>query len=439
MEYPPGAAPRESAVVVRRIVVAALAALAAFAGAACANMGAPPGGPPRTTPPELLGVAPESGSVSVRARGVVFTFDEVLADRDFEKLFTLSPEDGRTRVIWRRERIEVRPRHGFRPNTAYSVTMLPGIADLHGNILQRGRTVVFSTGPRIPRYMVLGRVFDWMAERVAPNAVVQAIRRPDSLPFVGVSDSTGQFGVGPLDAAPYTVLAFIDNNSNRTLDRGEPWDSLAIVVAGGTSPFVELLAVLRDSIPPRLLTVTARDTLTLVATFDRPLNPDLLIAPGRFRLLAADSTPLRIRTALTKAQLDSASRKTADSLKADSSARADSAAAAVAAVAAGAAARRDTAALRRGAALTVPPPKPSSPPPPKEVTLSLDTLTPMHAGRAYRLTAIGVRGLLGGDRTSDRVFTVPRADTTRQRRDTSGARPRPPTQQPGRPPTAGRP
>lgn len=388
-------------------------------------MGAPPGGPPRATPPELLRVAPESGSVNVRARSVVFTFDEVLADRDFEKLFTLSPEDGRTSVIWRRERIEVRPRHGFRPNTAYTATMSPGVADLYGNILQRGRTVVFSTGPTIPRYLVLGRVFDWMAERVAPNAVVQAIRRPDSLPFVGAADSAGQFGIGPLDAAPYTVLAFIDNNGNRTLDRGEPWDSLAIVVGGGASPFVELLAVLRDSIPPRLMTVTVRDTLTLVATFDRPLNPDLQISPARFRLVAADSTPLRIRGAFTKAQLDSVSRRTLDSLKADSSAKADTSARADSAARAAArtAARPD--ASTPGGRVTVPPPKPSRPPPPKEVTLSLDSLTPVHPGRTYRLTAIGVRGLLGGDHATDRIFTVPRADTTRQRRDTSVVRPQP--------------
>src|SRR6185436_8957281 len=146
MERATAAAPGESAGAVRRLVAAASAAALAL-GAACANLGAPPGGPPRTTPPQLLTVTPESGAVNVRAKGVVFTFDEVVSNSDLDRLFLMSPEDGRTRVNWHRNRVEVRPRHGFKQNTAYSVTLLPGLTDLRQNALKTGRTIIFSTGP----------------------------------------------------------------------------------------------------------------------------------------------------------------------------------------------------------------------------------------------------------------------------------------------------
>jgi hypothetical protein len=391
-----------------------IVALAAASTVACASIGAPPGGPVRTTPPEVLGVTPDSGAVNVRARGVVFSFDVVTSDRELERFFLLSPQEGKPRVIWRRDRIEVRPRNGFRPNTAYSVTMLPGVTDLRGNTLRTSRTIIFSTGPTIPSYSVLGRVFDWMNERVAPKALIEVIHRPDSLPYLGVADSSGQFQVGPLDQGTYTVRAIVDNNNNRALDPTEPWDSVAVTVTN-TSPFVELLAAPRDTIPPRLLTVTAPDTLTLVASFDRPLDPSAPVAPTSFIVTSADSARLRIRSVRTRTQDDAAQRAAQDSAAAarrDSIARSDTT-------------RRDT---TRSDSLRARPdtaplsrlnpniaPKPSRPAPPKELTIRLDSLTPMHPGTAYRVTALNMRGLLGRARTTERVITVPRprVDTTK--------------------------
>jgi hypothetical protein len=398
-----------------------IAALAAGCLTGCASIAAPPGGPARTTPPVLLAVTPDSGAVNVRAKSVMFTFDAVLADKaaggDLSNVFLLSPQDGRPRVRWRRERIEVRPRRGFRPNTAYSVTLLPGIADLRGNQLKTGRTIVFSTGPAIPPYTVFGRVFDWVEQRVVPRALVEVIRRPDSLLYVGVADSTGQFGVGPVNQGSYTVRAIVDANNNRGLDPGEAWDSVAITVGGGASPFLELLVAPRDTVGPRLLTVVAQDTLALVATFDKPVNPDAPLTAASFRVVRADSTPLRVAAVRSRAQMDSARQALTDSAAARDTSRAG----------------RDTLAPRRqppsqptrGREVVVPAPKPSRPAPIKELTVVLDSLTPMQPGMTYRVIAIDVRGLLGRPRTSERVITLSplraRADSARV--PPTGARP----------------
>lgn len=363
-------------------------------------MGSPPGGPQRTEPPVIVSVTPDSGAVDVRAENVVFEFDAVVSDRPtgqaatLENMFVISPRDGRPRVSWERDRIEVRPRRGFRPNTAYSVTLLPGIADLRGNVTTSSRTIVFSTGPSIPPFAVHGRVFDWMNERVAPNAVLEVIRRPDSLHYVGAADSTGQFSVGPLTEGRYTVRAIIDANSNRALDPTESWDSLSIVVQG-TSPFLELLAAPRDTIGPRMLTVTVQDSITLRASFDRPLDPAMPLAPGLFRVVSADSIRLGIARILTRAQLDTA-------VRADSAARADTA------VRPDTVARPDTPA-RPDTVPSVVVPKPSRPAPVRDVAIRLDSTSRLQPGATYRITAIDVRGLLGAIRTSDRVITVPKA------------------------------
>lgn len=370
----------------RRLIVPA-----ALLAAACASIGSPPGGPQRDVPPALERVSPDSGAVNVRTDRVTFDFDVVVSDRPagrpaLEDVFLVSPGEGRPRVSWQRDRIEVRPRGGFRPNTAYSVTLLPGIADLTGNVMREGRTVVFSTGPTIPRFSVNGRVFDWLAERVAPRAVVEVIRRPDSLPYIGLADSTGQFSIGPLAEGTYTVRAWLDNNTNRVLDPAEPWDSATVSVSG-TSPFLELLAASRDTIAPRLLTVAAPDSVTLVLAFDRPLDPALPLTPNAFRVLAADSTRLRIVRVRprTRADAPGGDRRAAGA--------------------------RDTLPVARPPADTAAGrivPRPSLPAPPREVVVQLDSLTPMRAGAAYRVTATGVRGLLGASQASERVITFER-------------------------------
>ena len=61
-------------------------------------------------------------------------------------LVILSPGDGRERVSWRRTGIEIEPRDGFRANTTYRLTLLPGLSDLRGNVLKEPIEVVFSTG-----------------------------------------------------------------------------------------------------------------------------------------------------------------------------------------------------------------------------------------------------------------------------------------------------
>lgn len=375
----------------RRLAAVALAVIAA----ACANIGAPPGGPTRVEPPKVVAVSPESGAVNVRAERVVFEFDAVVSDRPaggattLEQMFLISPQDGSPRVSWERDRIEVRPRRGFRPNTAYSVTLLPGLADLRGNVTRETRTIVFSTGPTIPGFRVRGRVFDWLAERPAVGALVEALRLPDSVMFVGASDSTGQFAIGPLGEGTYAVRTVLDNNRNRTADPNEPWDSVVVTVST-TSPAVELLAAPRDTVAPRLLTATVRDSVTLDLTFDRPLDPAVPLTGASFRVLASDSSRLAVARVVPRR-----------------SAARDSAAAVVA----------PALPPRADTTRVAPPPRPTRPAPVTALALELDVSSPMRPGQSYRVVAVNMRGLLGAIRTSDRVVTMERAgaDSTRAR------------------------
>ena len=391
----------------RRGLIALVAAAAGALG--CASASPPPGGPEDHAPPQLVRVTPDTNAVNVKAKNVSFYFDETINDRgsgaqEVGRRFLISPSDGEPKVSWHRSRIDVRPRNGFRPNTAYSVSMLPGLSDLRGNAMKSSAKVVFSTGPTIPTGVINGTVFDWAAERPAALALIQALT-PDSTLYLDQADSAGNFAVKPLPPGRYLVRAVIDANGNRALDRNEAFDTLTVDVPLN-SP-IELRAATRDTLPPRLATVNASDSVSLRVTFDHPLEPTQQITPDMFVLAGADSVRLAIARVLTPPQEIERTRL-AQQATADSMRRADSLAGKV-----------------------LPPPRPTTPAariPRKPLvpapfnSLLLEVAKPLVPNAPYRLSARGVRGINGLQTESVRTFTTPKPPPPPPPRD-STARP----------------
>ena len=370
-------------------------------------MQAPPGGPEDKGPAEVVMILPESGAVNFNRRVAEFRFNEVISDRGtgaaaLGQLVLVSPREGAPRVAYRRDAVAVRPRSGWRPNTTYTVTLLPGVTDLRGNTTKDSRTTVFSTGNAIAGFTLRGRVFDWMAERPAAGAWVEATSLSDSVVYVSVADSSGLFTVGPLPAGSYKVKGYVDQNTNRALDRNEAWDSVVTRTSQpGVETSLELLAALRDTVPPRITGVSPVDSVTLAVDFDRGLDVAQTIAPSLFTVVRADSTPIPVREALARRDFDSregARRAEQDSARTDT-ARAPRAA------------PPQPRAVRAGSEAAL---RPSRPPPITQVVLRLGAaLVP---GSSYRVTANGVRNLVGRPGTGSRVVQIPRpaTDTTRR-------------------------
>ena len=292
MDHAPRDAREKSRVAVR--LIRCCIAVSLMLG--CASPGMPPGGPPDVEAPRLVGVAPDSGRVSVSPRSVIFRFDEVVSETPpgattLSNLFVISPQHGTPVVDWEREEIAVRPRRGWRPNTVYSVTMLPGLADLRGNVRKDGAATLFSTGPTIPATAIAGVLFDWAAGAPVAAGLVQAIT-PDSTIYLAYSDSAGAFSLRHLPPGTYELKGVVDGNRNRSLDPREPWDTLTVTLADTAR--VELFAFVHDSIGPRVQDVTAADSVTLRVQFDVPVDGRAPLNPAWISVLGPDSLPLTV-------------------------------------------------------------------------------------------------------------------------------------------------
>ena len=412
------------------IVIAAVAAIAA-----CASPGLPPGGPTVSAFPRVIATLPETGAVNVRPNKVLVRYDDVIGEQaaggPLARNVLISPWDGEPRVEWRRTGLSVQPRTNWRANTAYTITVLPGLSDLRGQQIPYGYVLRFSTGATIPTSVIRGVAFDWIQNRALPKATILAIDTKDtSIVHLTVADSTGRFELGAVPAGRYLMRAIDERTPNRALDPREPWDTATITLLD--SARTDLYVFVHDTTPARITELRMLDSASIAIVLDKPLQPGVTIPGTAARVLGADSLPVVVRSIVTGAD-ERAARATADSLARtrDTSLRTPDA---------NVPPRRTIDPMRRLDTLpVVAVPVPTRPAPSAELVIKLQR--PLPVGATYRVTLTGLRNLLGNSGTTSRLLIVPKpapADTTAttpstrppaQRRD-STTRPIPTSTQP---------
>jgi hypothetical protein len=364
----------------------------------------------------------------VQLRDAVFEFSEVISEQatgrsSLAQLVFVSPSSGDAQVRWRRTSIAVRPRGGWRDNTTYVVTLLPGVADLRGNVRDTATVLVFSTADSIPDTRLRGVVFDWARGDVAPRALVQA--RPSSdttLVYSAEADSLGRFSLPFLSPGEYLVQAIVDANRNRAADPREPWDSVRVQLRDTLTR--ELFAFVQDTSAPRVTSVTVLDSLTLRVALDGPLRPATALA-GIASVFTADSLPVAIARVAPWPEMGE-ERAALDRARRDSIARADTSEAARIARD-----RRFRDSVNRAAAIadsiardtTAGEPRPSMNRPRLVTEIGISLAEPLEPATPYRLR-LELAGILGGERVAQSIFSRPRPDVPPgARTDTTTRRP----------------
>lgn len=349
------------------------AAVAAFLGTlqACASPGTPPGGPVDTQAPKIVRIAPDSAKTGVTPREVIFQFDEVVNERpsgapSLSALFLISPRNGETQADWHRSEVAVRPRHGFKRNTTYTINLLPGLSDLRGNTRNTGATTVFSTGPTIAAGRIAGTLFNWAEGRTIQRGLIEARPVGDTATvYLAASDSVGMFVVRNVPPGTYNLRGISDDNSNHALDPREAFDTSIVNLTDSAN--VELLAYVHDSIGARLSSVNVRDSSTLELIFDNPISVTAPVTLASVRVRAQDSTDVPI-VSVGGPPADTVKSPLADSLAAR---------------------------LK----------KPSRTPPLRTLIVKLGR--PLRPKTIYRVRVTDVHNLIGVARTSEREVTLP--------------------------------
>jgi len=284
------------------------------ASGACASIQPPPGGPPDSTPPHIVHVEPESGAVVPKFDGdIVIQFDETVDEMagggpggGLAHQVLLSPVAGPVNVSWHRSSVHVKPKEGWK-RRAYRLEILPGFVDLRRNRTDSTKTVLFTRGPEIGHARIGGIALKWIDQTIMVRGLIEAVPLPDTVGYLTLADSGGQFNLTNLAPGKYIVYATADDNGDRRRGAREAYDSTLVTLDSSSN--VALFAFPHDTVPPRPRTATFVDSNTVRAEFSQALDPSAPLDTTHVQVLQLpDSTPVRVAQIFTQRQYDSVAK-----------------------------------------------------------------------------------------------------------------------------------
>ena len=356
----------------------------------------------------------------------------------------LSPVAGDVKVGWHRTSVSIKPKEGWKKRV-YRLEIQPGFVDLRRNRTNWAKTVLFTTGPEIGHARIGGITLKWIEQQVLLHALIEAVPLPDTVGYMTMSDSGGQFNLTNLQPGRYIVYAIADENGDRRRGLREAYDSTIVTLDSSSN--VAFYTFPHDTVPPRPRGATYVDSITVRVEFSQALDPTASLDTLRVRVLQLpDSTPVAIAQVYTQRQFDSLTTLTKQ--------KADSAAAAARDTAGGRPRMVHDTSARPNIHPTVPPAVPPPPPaagaPRAPAKSPVDTalvrqllaqrpipsdkivirlVHPLKAETRYVVRITGATNLIGKKGDGDVGFSVPKpvvADTSR----------RTPRQPPQPPPTS---
>ena len=192
----------------------------------CAMKRFPSGGPPDKTPPEIISVFPRSDSVhvGVHLKKIVIVFSERMNEGALPNNLFISPLLKYDLKWSRSKELTIVIKDTLKEEQTYVVTIGSAAQDEHNNKLKQSFHSAFSTGSKIDRGSISGRVYG-LKKKESVNLFAYTLtdtpdidmqtRLPD---YVSQSGADGEFSFDFLKAGVYRVFAVQDQNNNLLID-----------------------------------------------------------------------------------------------------------------------------------------------------------------------------------------------------------------------------
>jgi hypothetical protein len=199
-----------------------IAAISLVALLNCAKTGAPGGGPLDKTPPDILAIKPDPGSVSVdTGEKLEIIFSKNMDKESVEKAIFISPLFfDYPSYEWSGKKLKIKLPENLKPNTTYSITIGASAKDTRGNQLGKSRSYSFSTGEKINSGKIEGRILIGTLRGIDAWAYRLDSLPPDSFMFripdyITQTDSLGGFLFEFLGKGKYLIIGVDDKNKNQ--------------------------------------------------------------------------------------------------------------------------------------------------------------------------------------------------------------------------------
>lgn len=231
----------------------------------CATPTSPSGGPRDEEGPSVIATEPETGATGFRGREITFHFSEFVNRGSLRGALTLEPSLGIPWTLdWGRKSVSLQLEQALPDSVTLIVTVGTGLTDMNGNKMESPVRVAVSSGPRINKGGLVGRVLDARTGEGSSGSRVLLYRLPADLDRPAVysaeTDTGGRFSFAYLGEGEYRAAWVDDRNRNKTWDRGseraQPFGKKTISLREGATDTLGTLYVAgADTTPPSLLGV----------------------------------------------------------------------------------------------------------------------------------------------------------------------------------------
>lgn len=192
----------------------------------CASRGVPSGGPVDKTPPEIINTFPGPDSTNVYRLSVInVEFSEPIEESSIANNIFISPPLDFKAEWDSYTRLTINLNDSLKNNQTYVVVLGAKIKDIRGNQLAGSYQLAFSTGNKIDKGKISGKVYGLKRNQVvsifgfALNGVMDTLRFDKNKPdYVSQTGNKGTFRLNYLRMGKYRVFAVEDQNNNLKMD-----------------------------------------------------------------------------------------------------------------------------------------------------------------------------------------------------------------------------
>jgi len=250
----------------------------------CANQLPPSGGEEDKIPPEIIAYSPLQEAINFSDNKVVIEFSEYVDKRTVQESIFISPYfEESPEFSWSGKEVEIIFPEKLKKNQTYVVTLGTDISDLRRNKLSESFTLQFSTGDKIDKGLLSGRVYDdnpfnvllYLYKIDTSNSIVKySERRPD---FVSQTSREGRFNLSGLQNGWYRLIAVRDQFKDflYQVEQDQIGLTSGDIFLNDSAQTIENIAIeltREDTSKPVLLSAKSIDNNHILITFSEPID-----------------------------------------------------------------------------------------------------------------------------------------------------------------------
>ncbi|MBT5587469.1 MAG: hypothetical protein HOJ45_05695 [Gemmatimonadetes bacterium] len=249
----------------------------------CAKVAAPKGGPVDKYPPRILSTVPVADRTGVaQDTPLTIEFNEPMDRRTTENAVYIAPATS-VEVTWDGPtRLKLWVEGGLAADRTYVITIGTDAKDRRGNRMEASHQFAFSTGTSLDQGTMVGRVVSVEGPQRGVSVWAYDLENFDGIvgtdapAYVTQSGSDGRFRFERLAPTSYRLLAYVDEDRDRTLGEREARGLAAtdIEVTSVDSTVAGDLHLVPAPWAPRLERLTALTRHRLLLVFEAPVEVD---------------------------------------------------------------------------------------------------------------------------------------------------------------------